>query len=151
MKTTWLLNIAVLFVGQANCQTNQIVFVCEHGSAKSIIAATYFNKLAKEQNIPWLAISRGTDPDAEISPKTRALLMRENLLNNSLVPQKINQTDVDASQQVVLFFPLPADIGTKNNTRNWLEVQAMNDDYKKLRDDILLKLVPLIDSLANHK
>ena len=28
-----------------------IIFVCEHGAAKSIIAAAYFNKYARERNL----------------------------------------------------------------------------------------------------
>jgi len=41
-------------------QGSVVVFVCEHGSAKNVIAAAYFNKLAKEQNLKMQAVSRGT-------------------------------------------------------------------------------------------
>ena len=34
-----------------------IVFVCEHGAAKSIIAAAYFNKLAREMSIDSRAVA----------------------------------------------------------------------------------------------
>jgi protein-tyrosine-phosphatase len=40
-----------------------IVFVCEHAAAKSIIAATCFNKLAEQTNLDMRAIARGTNPD----------------------------------------------------------------------------------------
>ena len=46
-----------------------IVFVCEHGAAKSVIAAAYFNKLAQEANSEVRAVARGTHPDSELSPK----------------------------------------------------------------------------------
>ncbi len=48
-------------------QTPIIVFVCEHGAAKSVIAATYFNKLANEKGLNLKAIARGTHPDQELS------------------------------------------------------------------------------------
>jgi arsenate reductase len=150
MKTTWLLVIAVLFAAPVFAQSNQVVFVCEHGSAKSVIAAAYFNKLAKERNISWHAVSRGTNPDAEISPKTRKLLTSEDLLDNSVIPQKISQADVDASQTVILFYPLPEHIKSGDKTLNWLEIRSMNDDYLKLRDDIVSKVIPLIDALAKR-
>jgi arsenate reductase (thioredoxin) len=47
-----------------------ILFVCEHGAAKSIIAATYFNLLAKQRGFPWRAIARGTNPELRISDQT---------------------------------------------------------------------------------
>jgi chromate transporter len=39
-----------------------VVFVCEHGSAKSLVAASFFERLAKERGMPVRAISRGTFP-----------------------------------------------------------------------------------------
>ena len=30
-----------------------IVFVCEHGSAKSVVAAAHFNRLAAEARLPY--------------------------------------------------------------------------------------------------
>ena len=44
-----------------------VVFVCEHGAAKSVIATVYFNKLARERGLPYRATFRGTDPQAELS------------------------------------------------------------------------------------
>jgi len=37
-----------------------IVFVCEHGSAKSLAAASFFERLAKERGMAIRAVSRGT-------------------------------------------------------------------------------------------
>jgi hypothetical protein len=52
-------------------QTKRIVFVCEHGAAKSVIAAAYFNKLARERNLNYEAVCRGTFPDSTISVATK--------------------------------------------------------------------------------
>jgi len=38
------------------------VFICEHGAAKSVIAAAYFNKLAAERHLNFHAIARGLTP-----------------------------------------------------------------------------------------
>ena len=53
--------------GNAAQRTNapvapQIIFVCEHGAGKSVIAAAYFNKLAAERGLPDRAIYRGANP-----------------------------------------------------------------------------------------
>lgn len=129
-------------------QNKKILFVCEHGSAKSLIATAYFNKLAKEKNLSWEAFSCGTDPDQEISAKTKQLLEGVQLYDKNLKPHKLSQTDVNSAEQVVMFYTVPANISVKNNTQYWLGINAVNGDFQKLRDEILSKVVnPLIDSL----
>jgi protein-tyrosine-phosphatase len=47
-------------------KTQKVAFVCLHGSAKSLIAAEYFNRLAKEKSLPVRATTAGPEPDAEV-------------------------------------------------------------------------------------
>ena len=47
--------------------TPRIVFVCEHGAAKSLIAAAYFNMLAAGRGLPARATFRGVDPQDDLS------------------------------------------------------------------------------------
>lgn len=150
MKTVILLSLGLIASATALAQSNKIVFVCEHGSAKSVIAAVYFNKLAKEKNLPYEAVARGTDPDTVISTKTKQLLIQENLFDKHFVPQKLSQQDVDGAQQVFLFYTLPQTIKDKNNIQYWMGVDAVNGDFVKLKDDIVTKIIPLIDSLTKR-
>jgi arsenate reductase len=147
MKALSIIIILILFWQIGFAQTKKIVFVCEHGAAKSVIAAAYFNKMAKENNVPWEAICRGRNPDKEISQKTQELLKKNNLFNPELTPAKLTQRDVDQAQQVIFFCPLPDDL-IFNNTLSWLGIDAVDGDFNKLRDTIVLKLNPLIDSLS---
>ena len=149
MKKLTLL-IVVFFVSLVTVgQNKKILFVCEHGSAKSMIATAYFNKFAKEKNLPWEAFSSGTDPDQEISPKTKQLLEGDQLYDKNLKPHKMSQADVNNAEQVVMFYSVPANVSVKNNTQYWLGINAVNGDFQKLRDEILNKVVnPLIDSLT---
>jgi len=48
-----------------------VLFVCEHGGAKSVIAAAHFNKIAKERGLPYRAVTLGTAPDADIPAGVR--------------------------------------------------------------------------------
>src|SRR3982751_846284 len=52
-----------------------VVFVCEHGAAKSVLASQYFEQLAKERGLKIRAISRGTNPDKEVGPAVRKGLL----------------------------------------------------------------------------
>src|SRR4051812_22847552 len=56
-----------------------VVFVCEHGSAKSVIAAAHFNRLAAEKGLPYRAVSRGTNPDASIPASISSALAGDGL------------------------------------------------------------------------
>ncbi|MBL0739612.1 hypothetical protein [Chryseolinea lacunae] len=150
MKMVGILCLCIFASAAARAQTKTIVFVCEHGSAKSVIAATYFNKLAKAKNIPWQAVARGTNPDATLSPKTKTLLAADNLLDSTFVPSKLSQQDVDAAQHVILFYSFPPTLHGDGKTLSWQHVRAANDDFQILRDNILLKLTPLLDSLSKH-
>ncbi len=146
-----LLTVMSLLSVSAMAQNKRIVFVCEHGSAKSVIAAAYFNELAKEKNLHWDAVAMGINPDASISGKTKEILVKDNLFDSKFTPVKISQKDVDQSQQVILFFPLPENVQGKSKTRDWTNIQAVNEDFPRLRDDIVSRIKPLIDSLSKTK
>jgi hypothetical protein len=150
MKVNALVTVGIIFGFSCNAQVKKIVFVCEHGSAKSVIAAAYFNELAKEKNLPYEAVARGTNPDKEISVKTKQLLIQDNLFDKSFVPQKLSQHDLDGAQQVFLFYALPETIQSKDNIQYWLEIDAVNGDFVKLKNDIVARLIPLIDSLSKQ-
>jgi pyruvate/2-oxoglutarate dehydrogenase complex dihydrolipoamide acyltransferase (E2) component len=63
-------------------QTPVIVFVCEHGAAKSVMAAAHFNKLARERGLNLRAVARGTSPDKEIAPKAALGLQADGLTSS---------------------------------------------------------------------
>ena len=150
MKSCLAILLGFIVSTTSDAQTKKIVFVCEHGSAKSIIAISYFNKIAKEKNLSWEAVSRGTSPDAEISAKTKTLLADDNMPVPAVKPQSLTQKDIDEAEQVILFYPLPKSLEGRDNLDYWLGIDAVNGDFEKLRDDILAKLLPLIDSLEHH-
>lgn len=150
MKAITLIIISIILSISCNAQSKKIVFVCEHGSAKSVIAAAYFNKLAKEKNLPYEAVARGTDPDTVISQKTKQILIQENLFDKNFVPQRLSQEDVDNAQEVFLFYTLPQTIKDKDNVQYWMGIDAVNGDFVKLKNDIVSKIIPLIDSLSKQ-
>jgi arsenate reductase (thioredoxin) len=145
-----LVTIAVLISFLAGAQNKKILFVCEHGSAKSVIAATYFNKLAKERNLAWEAFTRGTDPEKQLSQNTEQGLRSDGLLNNEIIPQKVSQNDVSTAQHIVLFYPLPKAITVNVRKEFWDGLPPVSDDYPKARDAILRKVSALLDSLAKQ-
>src|SRR5688500_18960085 len=77
-----------------------ILFVCEHGSAKSVVAAAHFNQLAAARGLPFHAISRGTVPDDVMAPAAVEGLRGDGLKPADPAPSKLEQADLDAAVRV---------------------------------------------------
>ena len=127
----------------------QIVFVCEHGVAKSILAAALFNKLAADKNLNLYAIARGTNPDAELSPKTVAGLQADGLTAAESTPQKLFLTDLEKAEQVITFCELPEEFQNKAAIEQWNGIPAVSEDYEKARDAIVENLNRLMNNLQH--
>lgn len=124
-----------------------IIFVCEHGAAKSVIAAAYFNKLAHERGLNFMALARGTNPDPELSPKTVLGLQQDGLVPTEITPQMLSQQEVDLAQRIISFCDLPAEYQQKSIVERWEDVPPVSEDYEKARDAILARLNSLTTNL----
>jgi protein-tyrosine-phosphatase len=128
-----------------------VVFVCEHGAAKSIVAAAHFNKLAGESNLNVRAISRGTNPDEEIPPKILQGLQAENLAAGETKPKMLSHADVAGAVRIVAFCDLPEGYNKLAAVEQWREVPPMSEDYNKSRDAMLVRINHLLDELKPLK
>ena len=150
MKVIGTILICTLVLFRANAQNKTIVFVCEHGSAKSVIAAAYFNEQAKKRSLAWTAVPRGTNPDKVLPANIEEGLRKDGLLPMKVTPQKLSQADATNAQEIIHFFPLPKEIETHHNTQYWTDIQAVHGDYPTLKEAIAPRLNVLLDSLAKH-
>ena len=66
-----------------------VVFVCEHGSVKSLISASLFNKVAEERGLPFRAVSRGITPDASVPSKIVQVLGAEGIDVEAFKPTRL--------------------------------------------------------------
>src|SRR3954453_3024858 len=71
-----------------------VVFVCEHGAAKSVIATAYFNQIAAEKGLHARAEYRGVNPQVELSVGALKGLRDDGLTIPDRKPSAITQTDV---------------------------------------------------------
>src|SRR5262245_58747869 len=75
-------------------ESPKVVFVCEHGSVKSLIAASYFNRIALQRGIPYRAIARGTAPESTVPTPVQEGLKEIGLDVSSYVPQLFQASDL---------------------------------------------------------
>jgi arsenate reductase len=139
--------LATLLTQVVMAQEKKIIFVCEHGAAKSVIAASYFNKLVKERNLDYVAECRGTSPDSVVSASTKAGLTNDKMFGPSTKPRKLLISDVVNVERIILFTKLPADINANIKIENWSDIQNVDAEYEKRRDAIVKKIGELLDSL----
>lgn len=64
----------------------QILFICEHGAARSAIASAYFNKIADSLKLNYKSIFRGTVPDSALTKATQLGLTKDNFKINNWKP-----------------------------------------------------------------
>lgn len=122
-----------------------ILFVCEHGSAKSVVAAAHFNRLAEKEGLPFVAIARGVHPDSDLAEPAVNGMRGDGLAIPAEKPGKVTQAEASGALRVISFCDLPKEIGTANVER-W-DVPPISEDYAKSRDAILKNVQNLITQL----
>jgi protein-tyrosine-phosphatase len=124
-----------------------IVFVCEHGAAKSVVAAAHFNKLAAEKNLPYRAIARGTEPQPDVALSAANGLRAEGLEPPIAHPLKLTKADIDHATRVITFCELPKELPVDRAKSERWDAPATGDGYEKARDVIVAKVRALIAGL----
>jgi arsenate reductase len=106
----------------------QVLFVCEHGSVKSVMAATYFNQLATERGLPFRAISRGSAPGSDT----------------------VSARDVATSEQIVaISTELPRSVeAPAAKVEHWNDVPAASANYAAARASLKAHVEQLLLVLA---
>ena len=157
-----LLLLTALIAATAVCQaqatpnqirpgTRNIVFVCEHGAALSVVSAAYFNKIARDQHLNWHAVARGVTPQENLSVAAAAGLKKDGVATEVAKPQAVTQDDLDHADYVVTFLPLPNSLIVKSPIEGWEDVQWNSSEYEKVRDAILKHLDKLLPTITARK
>jgi protein-tyrosine-phosphatase len=126
--------------------SSTVLFICEHGSAKSVVAAAHFNRLAAQRGLDLHAVSRGTDPDEQIHAGALTGLEREGL-HPASEPRRLTQADIQHAVAVVAFGELPAPYSPPAAMQVWA-VPPISEDYEASRDAILQRIETLLAELA---
>jgi protein-tyrosine-phosphatase len=127
-----------------------IVFVCEHGAAKSIIAAAYFNKLAKEKNMKVQAFARGTNPDQELAPPALSGLLADGLAVPGERPTLLSQKDIADARALITFCDIPDEYQNPETVEDWSDVPPVSVDYERSRNSILKHIEEFLAKLEKE-
>lgn len=126
-----------------------VVFVCEHGGARSTIASAYFNKMASENHLSYCSVFRALTPDSTISKETKNGLIKDGFETTSLVPIALTPKDIDVNAMLIsLDCTVPSSF---HADKSWSGIPPISNDYRTARDVIVKMLQELITELKNQK
>ncbi len=129
-----------------------ILFVCEHGSAKSIIAAAHFNDLAARTGSPYRAIARGINPDREIPSYVKSGLRAERLDIRGWQPKQFTERDaLTADRVIALGCALPlSKASAAEKLRDW-DIPPPIENYQNASRSIVERIALLLKELPSKQ
>lgn len=124
----------------------QVVFVCLHGAAKSVIAAAYWNRLADERGIHMRATAAGIEPEPGIPSAVREGLRADGLETGDIRPRPVSRQELRSAARVVSFGCDLSDVAPRGRyVERWDDVPAVSDGFAAARDAIVARLRRMLD------
>jgi protein-tyrosine-phosphatase len=163
VRTGSILLLLQMWMALAGCTTNDtgkhaaepasVLMVCEHGSVKSLMAASLFNQGAAERHLPLRAIARGVTPDPAVPPLIADALEREGFHVKQFVPTKVSAADVAQASRVIAIGVEPAVLsaGADVSIDTWSDVPAASESYSAARASLKRHVDALLTELQQHR
>ena len=127
--------------------SQSLLFLCPHGVAKSVMAAAYASRFAREAGLELSIANAGTEPDEAIPAKVIDLLASDGLDVNAWQPRLVTQADLERADRVISLgcdlqaFDLPT-----HKLEVW-EVTPPGQDLIACRNEVRTRVKNLIAEL----
>jgi hypothetical protein len=122
-----------------------VLFICEHGYAKSLVAALHFERLAQARGVAVRALSRGVDPGARVPEPILAGLDADGFDVRGFVPARATPEEINGAAVVVL---ISVDVDTSGRTGpvvRWDAISPLSENYERARGEIVGLVSALMD------
>lgn len=128
----------------------RVVFVCAHGAAKSVFAASYFNLVAERRGLGIRAIARGTEPDAAVAERVVEELEAMGATVCVDEPEKLSDEDLVRARLVVAFDQPQVAVraGTDSTVIGWDALPPLSQQFEQGRAAIIARTDALVSELA---
>ena len=126
-----------------------VVFVCEHGSVKSLMAAQWFNRLAQERGLGLRAVSRGLTPDAVVPAPVAEHLAGHGFALGGFTPTALAASDLGRALRVVSLGADTASVVAPGDARleRWDDIPPSAGRYDRTSEEIRVRVRTLLDRL----
>jgi pyrimidine-specific ribonucleoside hydrolase len=130
----------------------KVLFLCPHGAAKSVMAAAYFEEVAREIGLAVRVDAAGTDPDEQVSAGVAARLKEDGIDVSEIRPRKVTAEDVERADVVVsLGCEVEAIPEGVTELRRWDEVPLPSQGMEASRDAIRKRVEELAAELKKKR
>jgi arsenate reductase (thioredoxin) len=129
--------------------TRTVLFVCLHGSAKSLIAAEHLNRLAERQSLALRGESAGIEPDDDVPPGVVSGLAADGIDVRAYRPRQITDQLVgNAAHVVICGGELPSSAASAASLERWDDLPFVSDGYEVARSAIVERVEQLLARLG---
>jgi len=135
-------------------QSSTVVFICEHGSSKSLVATALFNRIAEQRNLPVRAISRAVGPetvDSRVPPKLVRSMAADGFQVKGFQPQAVTASEIaNASQVIVIGYD--GELKNQANARveRWNDIPPASLEYDSATKALASHIEVLLRGLAGE-
>jgi arsenate reductase len=126
-----------------------VLMICEHGSVKSLMAASLFNKAAEHRGLPYRAIARGMTPDAAVPALIAGALQDDGFNVSAFQPARFSPAELADAPRIVVIGVEPDKLGRKPAAPidSWRDVPAASVDYPAAKAALHQHVESLLDDL----
>jgi protein-tyrosine-phosphatase len=150
-----LSSVAASAVGQTAPRklgaSGTVVFVCEHGNVKSLIAREWFNRLATDRGLGIRAVSRGITPEALVPPAIAAALRSDGFDVSTFEPRALRAADATGAVRVV---GIGVDLSASEERGDapldtWEGIPPASERYTASRDALRARIEALLSTMEH--
>jgi protein-tyrosine-phosphatase len=131
-----------------NQPSSTVIFVCLHGSAKSLIAAEHFNRLALERGFGARAESLGIEPDERAPVPVVEGLASDGFDVSGYRPRMATAERLGRASFIVSFGCELGATPPSATVEQWSDMPMVSDGFAPARDAIVTRVKELLDSLT---
>jgi protein-tyrosine-phosphatase len=144
--------VAVLLLISCHPQQHHVVFMCPHGGAKSLIAASYFNRMAVEKHLPYTAVAVAAEHPYERVPANIAdFLEKDGFRVRLFKPRPVSPADLRGASKVISVGCDLSKVDTKGTAvETWDDVPMVDNGLPQSAAAIRQHVIVLIDQLRSR-
>ena len=148
-----VLVVAETSVAQRSEPRNTILFLCPYGGAKSVIAASYFNRLAVERGLSLTGVAAATEePYDRVPPAVVAVLAEEGIEVSKHRPRRLEKEDIARALRIVA---IDCDLSktdvAPSAAERWDDVPKVSEDLPGAMRVIRRHVEELVQEIAERE
>lgn len=139
-------------VAMGHGSPGRVVFVCEHGNVKSLIASEWFNRLAAERGLPVRGVSRGVSPESAVPAAIAERLRRDGFDVGGFTPRALEAGDLAGAWLLVMIGADPPSWVSPDAiaVARWDGIPPASERYDASRDALTDRIQALLDAIESR-